>query len=80
MVVTILTQLKQQVGWPYQRLCGSIGLSYGNFRRWKHRLTCGQPAFSKPGPKKVIPLNLDELQIKIDQLIPRDGTAASMGS
>jgi len=26
------------------------------------------------------PLNLDELQIKIDQLIPRDGTAASMGS
>ena len=68
MVVTILTQLKQQVGWPYQRLCGSIGLSYGNFRRWKHRLTCGQPAFSKPGPKKVIPLNLDELRGQVCRL------------
>jgi len=68
MVATILTQLKQQVGWPYQRLCGSIGLSYGNFRRWKHRLTCGQPAFSKPGPKKVIPLNLDELRGQVCRL------------
>jgi len=68
MVVTILTQLKQQVGWPYQRLCGSIGLSYGNFRRWQHRLTSGQPAFSKPGPKKVIPLNLDELRGEVCRL------------
>ena len=62
MAVATLTRLKQQVGWPYQRLCGSSGLSYGNFRRWKHRLGCGQPAFSKPGPKKVAPLDLDELR------------------
>jgi transposase InsO family protein len=62
MVVTTLTRLNQQVRWPYQRLCGSIGLPYANFRRWKHRLVCGQPAFSTPGPKKVAPLNLDELR------------------
>jgi transposase InsO family protein len=62
MVVTTLTQLKQQVRWPYQRLCRSLGLPYANFRRWKHRLACGQPALSKPGPKKVAPLNLDELR------------------
>jgi len=62
MVVTILTQLKQQVGWPYRRLSESVGVSYGNFRRWKRRLACGQPALSKPGPKKVAPLNLDELR------------------
>ena len=62
MVVTILTQLKQQVGWPYRRLLESVGVSYGNFRRWKRRLACGQPALSKPGPKKVAPLNLDELR------------------
>ena len=68
MVVTILHQLKQQVGWPYQRLCGSLGLSYVNFRRWKHRLACGQPAFSKPGPKKVAPLNLDELRGEVCRL------------
>lgn len=62
MVVTTLARLNQQVRWPYQRLCGSIGLPYANFRRWKHRLSCGQPAFSKPGPKRVAPLDLDELR------------------
>jgi transposase InsO family protein len=62
MVVTTLAQLKSQVRWPYQRLCESVGLPYASFRRWKHRLACGQSAFSKPGPKKVIPLNLDELR------------------
>jgi len=62
MVVTTLTRLKPQVGWPYQRLCESVGLPYANFRRWKRRLARGQPALFKPGPKKVAPLNLDELR------------------
>ena len=62
MEVTTLTRLKHQVHWPYQRLSKSVGVSYANFRRWKHRLACGQPAVSKPGPKKVAPLNLDELR------------------
>jgi transposase InsO family protein len=62
MTVTTLTQLKSQVGWPYRRLCESVALPYASFRRWKHRLACGQPALSKPGPIKVAPLNLDELR------------------
>lgn len=62
MVVTTLARLKQQVRWPYQRLCESVGLPYASFRRWKHRLSCGQPTFSKPGPRKVAPLDLDELR------------------
>ena len=62
MVVTTLTRLKQQIRWPYRRLCASVGLPYANFRRWKHRLACGQPALFQPGPKKVAPLNLDELR------------------
>ena len=52
MVVTTLTRLNQQVRWPYQRLCGSIGLPYANFRRWKHRLACGQPVLLEAGPEK----------------------------
>jgi len=68
MIVTTLTRLKSQVCWPYQRLCESVGLPYANFRRWKHRLACGQPAVSKPGPKKMVPLNLDELRGRVGRL------------
>jgi hypothetical protein len=61
MVVTTLTQLKRQVRWPYQWLCRSLGVPYGSFRRWRHRLERGQPALFQPGPKKVAPLSLEEL-------------------
>jgi transposase InsO family protein len=68
MTVTTLTRLKQQVRWPYQRLSKSLGVSYANFRRWKHRLACGQPACFPPGPKKVAPLDLDELRGEVGRL------------
>ena len=58
MIVTTLSGLKRQVGWPYPCLCASLGLSYASFRRWQHRLEHGQPALLKPGPQKVAPLNL----------------------
>ena len=68
MIVATLTQLKQQVRWPYPRLCASLGLSYASFRRWKHRLERGQPALFKPGPHKVVPLKLEELRVALYQL------------
>jgi transposase InsO family protein len=68
MVVTTFTRLKQQVHWPYQRLSKSVGVSYANFRRWKRRLACGQSALFQPGPKKVAPLNLDELRGRVSRL------------
>jgi transposase InsO family protein len=68
MMVTTLDRLKQQVRWPYPRLCESVGLSYASFRRWKHRLAQGQPAISKPGPHKVGPLRLEELQVDLCRL------------
>jgi len=68
MIITTLRQLKQQVHWPYERLCASIGLSYASFRRWKRRLDCGQPAFLKPGPHKVAPLRLEELRAALYHL------------
>ena len=68
MVVTTLTQLKRHGRWPYRRLCRSLGVPYGSFRRWKHRLECGQPAVSRPGPKQVAPLNLEELHGDLSRL------------
>ena len=32
MLVITLTELKREVGWPYSRLCESVGLSYASFR------------------------------------------------
>jgi transposase InsO family protein len=68
MIVTTLNRLKRQVRWPYQRLCESLALPYASFRRWKHRLERGQPAVFKPGPKKVAPLNLEELHVHLCRL------------
>jgi transposase InsO family protein len=68
MIVTTLTRLKRQVPWPYQRLCQYLALPYSSFRRWKHRLDRGQPAIFKPGPKKVAPLNLEELHLHLYRL------------
>jgi transposase InsO family protein len=68
MIIITLSQLKQQVHWPYERLCASIGLSYASFRRWKRRLDCGQPVCFKPGPHKVMPLRLEELRAALYHL------------
>lgn len=68
MIVTTLTHVKQQVHWPYPRLCGSLGLPYATFRRWQQRWEHGQPAFSKPGPHKVAPLHLEALRAALRHL------------
>jgi transposase InsO family protein len=67
-MVTTLSRLKQQVRWPYPRLCEALAVPYASFRRWKHRLEQGQPAFFQPGPRKVVPLNLEELRAALCHL------------
>ncbi len=68
MLIPTLTQLKRQVRWSDQRLCRVVGVPYGSFRRWKARLAQGAPARGRPGPKKVVPLSLDELRGAVDGL------------
>jgi transposase InsO family protein len=68
MLIPTLTQLKRQVRWSDQRLCRVVGVPYGSFRRWKARLAQGAPARSRPGPKKVVPLSLEELRGAVDGL------------
>jgi transposase InsO family protein len=67
-IVPTLNRLKEQVHWPYPRLCASLGLPYGSFRRWQHRLEHGQPAIFKPGPRKVAPWDLAELHVQLCRL------------
>ncbi|MGE5745657.1 MAG: hypothetical protein ACM33U_00165 [Solirubrobacterales bacterium] len=68
MVVTTITELKHRVRWSYPRLCRCVGVAYGSFRRWTARLAQQQPPRGRPGPKKVMPLQLDELRGAVDGL------------
>lgn len=68
MVVTTLTQLHSEVRWSYPRLCGCVGVPYGTFRRWQARLAQQQSTRMRPGPKKVVPLQLEELRGTVDGL------------
>lgn len=77
MIVTSLTTLHEQVRWPYWRLCQWTALPYSTVMRWKERLLHGQLAIAKPGPKKIVPLERDQLQQQLRQL--RHGRHRSHG-
>jgi len=77
MIVTSLTTLNEQVRWPYLRLCQFAALPYSTFMRWKDRLARGESAIATPGPKKVVPLERDHLQLQVRQL--RHGRHRSQG-
>jgi hypothetical protein len=79
-VIPILTQLKQAVHWSDHRLCHVVGVPYGSFRRWKARLAQGQLARFRPGPKKVMPLSLEELRGAVDGLDHGDQRSRGTGT
>ena len=64
----MIAELKKAYSLSNSILARQLGLSYTTLMRWKRRLTMGQPAVEKPGPKKVRPLNLDQLSHEIRDL------------
>ncbi len=78
MLIATLTELKRTVHWPYWRLCRVLEVPYGSFRRWKRRGEQGEPVRIPPGPKKVTPLNLEELRGAVEHL--HHGPARSRGT
>jgi len=53
------------------QLCRGLGLSYASYQRWRHRLAHGVPVLRTPGPGKVGPLPLDQLQDEMEALVHR---------
>jgi hypothetical protein len=53
---------------PVLTLTQQMGLSYDSLMRWKRRIRNGQDPVSKPGPRKIEPLDLKGLQADIKQL------------
>ncbi len=64
----MMAELKKTYSLSNSSLACQLGLSYTTLMRWKRRLTMGQPAVGKPGPKKVRPLNLGQLRQEIQDL------------
>ena len=60
--------LKSSYSMTYSSIAEQFGISYTTLMRWKRRLSSGKPAVARPGPKKVEPLNLGELDQKIHDL------------
>ena len=52
-------------------LCRGLELPYASFQRWRGRQLQGLPVLRPPGPPKVGPLPLDQLQAELDALIHR---------
>ena len=64
----MIEEMKTTFLLSYACLAKQAGLSYRTLMRWKRRLAGGLPAVGKRGPKKVRPLNLNELKAKIRDL------------
>ncbi|WP_319524325.1 hypothetical protein [uncultured Desulfosarcina sp.] len=64
----MIEEMKTTFSLSYACLAKQAGLSYRTLMRWKDRFANGMPAVGKRGPKKVRPLNLNELKAKIRDL------------
>jgi len=61
----MIETMKKSYGLSVRVLVGELGMSYATLMRWKRRLAQGRAPVEKPGPKKVRPLDLAELNAQI---------------
>jgi hypothetical protein len=66
--MAMFEKMKTTFSLSYACLADQVGLSYRTLMRWKRRLANGQAAVEKRGPKKIRPLNLNELKARIRDL------------
>jgi len=64
----MMAEIKKRFCLPYRCLAGQLGLSYATLMRWKQRISDGQPAVQRPGPKKIKALDIEQLKRKISAL------------
>lgn len=64
----MIAELKKTYSVSNSILARQFGISCTTLMRWKRRLSIGQSAVNKPGPKKAEPLNLGQLKEKIREL------------
>ncbi|MCX6349608.1 MAG: hypothetical protein NTV79_08965 [Candidatus Aureabacteria bacterium] len=58
-------EIKAGVGLPYLWFCGEVEIAYSSFLRWRSREKKALPLLLAPGPKKVEPLQVENLHLEI---------------
>ena len=67
-MVDKIDNIKAHYGTSVSSLVELAGLNLASYMRWKRRLAKGQDPVQKPGAKKTLPINLNELKQRIDAL------------
>jgi len=74
----MIAEAKSRYSLPIRSLATEMGLSDSTLCRWRRRLSRGQAAVGRRGPRKVNPLNFSELRKRIEGL--EHGGKRSRGS
>jgi transposase-like protein len=61
----MITEAKRRYALPMRTMAVEMGLSPATLARWRRRLSRGQAAIGRRGPRKVKPLNIGELKERI---------------
>jgi hypothetical protein len=64
----MIAEAKTRFALPIRALAAEMRLGVATLSRWRRRLTRGQAAVGRRGPRKVKPLNLSELKERIEGL------------
>jgi len=74
----MIAEARSRYALPMRAVAAEMGLSASTLGRWRRRLSRGQPAVGRRGPRKVKSLNFSELRDRIEGL--RHGQWRSRGS
>ena len=67
-MIEVADSVRQELGAPYRAVCRQLEVPYSSLMRWKSRVGRGDTAVGKPGPAKVEPLDLENLNAEIARL------------
>ncbi len=68
MVLEKVKEMKETTGLSYPAICGVCDIPYPTLSRWLSREKSKIPVVNKPGPRKVLPFELDKLKEQITNL------------
>jgi transposase InsO family protein len=68
MVVERIEVIQREAGGSCRQALEAVGLPRATFHRWRARLRSGEPPVQRPGPKKTVPLDLENLLTEVRQL------------